>query len=229
MFSDEFIESLPEDRTKAAHRMCELFRENDDLNQQHDINDYESYIKALGQFQAFCETAGFTIKIPILRTSRVDNVESIRNFFNNIFTELDKQVANVILNTAKEQYLLKFGKIFCYEFTDGDLEKIQKSLDELRGMVVASSLFEGDHKARILSRLERLQAELHKRMSSLDRFWGLVGEAGVALGKFGTDSKPFVDRIKDIAEIIWRTQAKTEELPSDAPFPILEDKIDNPD
>jgi hypothetical protein len=30
-------------------------------------------------------------------------------------------------------------------------------------------------------------------MSNLDRLWGLIGEAGVALGKFGKDAKPLVD------------------------------------
>ena len=60
-------------------------------------------------------------------------------------------------------------------------------------------------------------------MSSLDRFWGLIGEAGVALGKFGQDAKPFVDRIREIAQIIWRTQARAEELPSGTPLPLLSD------
>ena len=60
-----------------------------------------------------------------------------------------------------------------------------------------------------------MQQELHKCMSDLDRFWGLVGDAGVVLGKFGTDAKALVDRIREIAGIVWRTQAFAEELPTD--------------
>jgi hypothetical protein len=90
-----------------------------------------------------------------------------------------------------------------------------------------SSLFEESHKQRLLKRLETLQRELHKKVSDLDKFWGLVGEAGVVLGKFGKDAKPIVDRIREIAGIVWRTQAHTEELPSDTPIPLLSDKSDD--
>jgi len=61
-------------------------------------------------------------------------------------------------------------------------------------------------------------------MSNVDKLWGLVGEAGVTLGKFGKDAKPIVDRIREITKITWRTQSNSEELPSDTPFPLLEDK-----
>jgi hypothetical protein len=55
----------------------------------------------------------------------------------------------------------------------------------------------------------------------LDRFYGLVGDAGVLLGKFGRDAKPFVDRIREIVEIVWRAQANAEELPSSVRSPSL--------
>jgi hypothetical protein len=61
-------------------------------------------------------------------------------------------------------------------------------------------------------------------MSDLDRFWGLIGDAGVVLGKLGNDAKPFVDRIKEIADIVWNTQSRAEELPSGTRPPLLEDR-----
>jgi hypothetical protein len=73
----------------------------------------------------------------------------------------------------------------------------------------------------LLSRLEKLQSELHKRVSDLDRFWGLVGDAGVVLGKLGTDAKPIVDRVREIAQITWKTQSRTEELPSNISNPMI--------
>ena len=81
--------------------------------------------------------------------------------------------------------------------------------------------FEPKHKSRVLHKLEMLQRELHRRMSSLDRLWGLIGEAGVVLGKLGTDAKPFVDRVREIAEITWAAQARAEELPSSASLPLI--------
>ena len=58
-------------------------------------------------------------------------------------------------------------------------------------------------------------------MADLDRLWGLVGDAGVAIGKFGKDAKPIVDRIREISDIVWRTQSRAEELPSDTPMELI--------
>ena len=69
--------------------------------------------------------------------------------------------------------------------------------------------------------LEKLQSELHKKMSNLDRFWGFWGEAGVMLGKFGEDAKPIFDRIREIVEIAWRTQSAAEELRTGLPLPMI--------
>ena len=65
---------------------------------------------------------------------------------------------------------------------------------------------------------------MHKKVSDLDRFWGLIGDAGVAPGKLGNDAKPIVDRIREIAGITWNTQSRAEELPSGTSFPQLENK-----
>lgn len=114
-----------------------------------------------------------------------------------------------------------FDNTFSYEFTDGDIDKVQKLLNELRDIISKSELFTADHQQRVLKRLERLQGELHKTISDLDRFWGLIGDAGIVIGKLGNDAKPIVDRIKEIADIVWRTQAKSEELPSGSSIPFL--------
>ncbi|MCX5890718.1 MAG: hypothetical protein NTY36_14925 [Deltaproteobacteria bacterium] len=122
---------------------------------------------------------------------------------------------------AREKFKIKFGTIFSYEFSEGDLIRIQTIINELREHIVDSELFDAKHKERILKKLEGLQMELHKKMSSLANFWDLMGDAGVALGKFGKDAKPFVDRVKEILQIIWRTQVRAEELPSATPLTLL--------
>lgn len=121
----------------------------------------------------------------------------------------------------KNKLAQTIGTGFFYEFSDGDLEKIQELVNDLRHHITKSEDFDPKHKQRLLRRLEAIQKEIHKKVSDLDRFWGLVGEIGVVTGKFGSDSKPIVDRIKEIAQIVWRTQARAEELPSGASFPLL--------
>ncbi len=90
-----------------------------------------------------------------------------------------------------------------------------------------SNFLEKNHRSRLLNRLEALQQELHKKQGNLDRFWGLVGEAGVAIGKFGDDAKPFVSRIKEVINIICRTQSNAEALPDGSKPALLEADIAN--
>jgi hypothetical protein len=47
------------------------------------------------------------------------------------------------------------------------------------------------------------------------------------MGKFGKDAKPLTDRIKEIMNIVWRTQARAEELENGAPNPFLKQNNDS--
>jgi hypothetical protein len=131
-----------------------------------------------------------------------------------------------LLDGQRNRFRVSLGSGFIYEFTQGDLDRIQVLINELRTLIRDSTLFDPAHQRRLLSRLEKLQTEMHKKVSDVDRFWGLVGDAGVALGKFGSDVKPMVDRVREIVDIVWRTQARAEELPSGTKPPLIEDKCD---
>lgn len=124
-------------------------------------------------------------------------------------------------NSLKNRLVQRLSGGFYYEFSEGDLSKIQSLINELREKISASTDFDPNHRQRLLKRLEAIQREIHKKVADMDRLWGLVGDAGVAMGKFGENAKPIVDRIKEIAEIVWRTQARAEELPSGSSFPLL--------
>jgi hypothetical protein len=116
----------------------------------------------------------------------------------------------------KRDFAVLLGAAFGYRLSHADIERVQELINELRDRIRAVEKLEEDHRRRLLGRLEDLQRELHRRLSNLDRFYGLVGEAGVLLGKFGRDAKPFVDRIREIIEIVWRAQANAEDLPASA-------------
>ena len=126
--------------------------------------------------------------------------------------------------TFRNRFRTSLDKGFNYEFSQGDLERVQVLINELRDLISKTERFDKDHQQRLLRRLEKLQSEMHKKVSDLDRFWGLVGDAGVVAGKLGKDAKPFVDRIRDIAAIVWRTQSRAEELPSGTQLPQLDNK-----
>jgi hypothetical protein len=222
MFDDAFIDNLPDDPDQAALFMCERFREIDsNILELEEADYYYEYAEAFGAMEAFLDILALPLSVPSLGNIKVANIRIIRNFYNEVREQIDKKSISLKVSHVSEKFKKRFGGMFFYQLSDGDLKRIQILINELRDLTTNSEIFDANHKERILRKLENLQMELHKKMSSLDKLWGLIGEAGVALGKFGKDAKPFVDRIKEIAQITWRTQARSEELPSGTTLPLL--------
>ncbi len=224
MFDEEFLEKLPNDPYKSALSMVEMFLAKVGRIPPFDtekLKHYDEFIEAYVAFEAFANAFRIANPKPALGHARIENIANIINFFNGMQKNLDAKVMDLNLSRARDKFKIKFGSVFAYQFSDGDLNRIQILLNELRDLIIESELYDAKHKERILNKLEGLQKALHKKMSSLAKFWDLMGEAGVALGKFGKDAKPFVDRIKEILQITWRTQVRAEELPSATPLPLL--------
>lgn len=149
---------------------------------------------------------------------------NLADFIRRALSLYNEQEIKLRFDAHRARFKASFGKGFLYEFSQGDLERLQNLINVTRTLIADARDLTDEHRQRLLRRLEKLQGELHKQVSDLDRFWGLVGDAGVVLGKLGSDAKPIVDRIREIADIIWSTQARAEELPSGMPPPLLGSK-----
>lgn len=223
MFTDQFIDNLPDDPHEAARALCREFLEyHSHLVYEEETGDdhYLSYIQAHAVFQALVENYELPVNIPPLGKDRRSNVEAAKQLASSVSDLAESAYVATTVRTAKLKFSTKIGRTFQYEFSEGDLDKSQKLLNEIRDLITKSSFFEETHKQRLLSRLERVQSELHKKVSDLDRFWGLIGDAGVVLGKFGNDAKPIFDRIRDLTMLVWATQSRAEGLASNCPPPL---------
>lgn len=203
------------------------------------IPQYDNLISLVGDFVATIDSESDfkEVAFPELPEIGYDNKVNVKNIIQYIV--ISKKLIQPLIDDAegykkKHQFLSIIeskkkdqNKGFFYEFTDGDLDRSQELINELRNEISGSELFEPEHKQRLLKRLEKVQSELHKKMSDVDRIWGLVGDAGIVIGKLGKDSKPIVDRIKELSQIAWRTQSHTEELPSGSNNPLLGSDADN--
>lgn len=227
---EEIISQIPENHNKGVKFLCEKYSTlngsgNKTVNVKLLLNP-EKYI----EFYTFTEAYLISINYPFDRIEISNNLitvsQDIGKFFTLLEKEIDEKLRTDLVEDSRNRFNTLFNNSFSYEFSQGDLERIQNLINELRVSISKSELFTADHRQRLLKRLEKLQGELHKKVSNLDRFWGLIGDAGVALGKFGNDAKPIVDRIREISEIVWRTQARSEELPSGATTPFLPNKTD---
>ena len=107
------------------------------------------------------------------------------------------------------------SKIELVECSDIDYEQIQVLTNELRNLIVSTTDLYDNHRSRILKRLEDFQKELNKKMSNLDSFWVFFGEAGVRLGEFGENVKPFTDCLRELAQIVLKAVDFQEALTGD--------------
>lgn len=145
----------------------------------------------------------------------------MHKFLSDLAESASAEISLTRIEEMRGRFRAELGAGFFYEFSQGDLDRVQELVNELRFEIAKNEDLESDHRERLMRRLEKLQTELHKKVSSLDRFWGLIGDGGVVFGKLGKDAKPMVDRIREIAEIVWQTQARTEELPSGTLPPLI--------
>ena len=143
--------------------------------------------------------------------------------FSNVRKSHDQTSTTLMTDRYRSLLSKIYSHSFAYEFTDGDVKRIQTLINELREKISEAKELGEEHRTRILNRLEKLQAELHKRISDLDRFWGLVGDAGTLMAKLGNDAKPMLDRIREIVTIVGSVHARANELPSNTPFKMLSD------
>ena len=95
-----------------------------------------------------------------------------------------------------------FSRVSVYEFSENDFKRVHELVRELRDLIRGSSLISDEHKRRLLRRLEAMHAELHKKTSDIDRVWGFIGEAGIAMRKFGEDLAPISERVLELGGLV---------------------------
>jgi hypothetical protein len=225
-YDEAVVDRVRNDPLKELPRICEeamqAVQPSGGWNARSHAILVEAYAFLMSLDDAGLVPGGFAGKGTIQVVGNHSNEgQQIAALLGALATKFRQQTETLQFESIKAQYAAALGKAFSFEFSQGDLDRVQALINELRKLLTETPGFEDSHRRRLLLRLERLQAELHKRMSDLDHFWGLVGDAGVALGKLGENAKPLVDRFAEIVNIVWRTQAKAEELPSGASLPQL--------
>ncbi|MFZ1425877.1 MAG: hypothetical protein WAS21_03795 [Geminicoccaceae bacterium] len=243
MYEPEFdliVEELPADTDNAVHKLLSEYDRY--MNDDSRIDEEDHYgilfrfytilysILDNEQEQSFAFENSHNLRdsmgYPIISTLNFDEeIGNIVSFIVERFKEVKrtklKRLSERDFKSSVRRTKAKISKAPAYHFNDQEITEIQRLINELRIYLTDSDLFEDAHRRRLLQRLEGLQVELHKKMSDLDRFWGLLGDAGVALGKFGTDAKPIVDRIRELTGIIWKAQARAEGIESSGGPPLL--------
>lgn len=231
IFSDtKLIESMNETPESAIVDIIDIAHKlvNEELskNKKWSKSEYNILIETIALIGALIESNGFDAKLFVstLSGNAQQDCQKMLEYINGIKHAFFVKAEKIKIEQYKNQYKSVLKSSFAYEFSQDDIDRIQTLINEIRKHITGMDNLSDDHKTRLLKRLEKLQSELHKRLSDLDKFWGIVIDAGVILNKLGKSAtKPIVDGIKEISQIVWSAQTRAEGLPSNSAYPLLND------
>ncbi|KQN54625.1 hypothetical protein ASE98_16805 [Pseudomonas sp. Leaf48] len=223
----EILDQVRDDPLAGAIAACEFVESSLEPDSAWQPDDEELLFEIYGLISTLhdAKRIEYIASEPDINAAFPHSCGYLSRFMNDVKEQLESNHRSLTkkrkFEQLKKHFSLTINDAFGYEFTDGDLKRIQQLLNELREMISANTELDADHKQRLLKRLEEMQREMHKKISDLGRFYSFVGEAGVMLGKLGKDAKPLVDRMRELAGIAWNAQARAEELPSGSDLPML--------
>lgn len=171
----------------------------------HNINKI-NYYDAVDTYSAlieFCNIYG--IDCNFLQNNKPNSPADILRFLNEFYLDI------VYKNTT-----LHYNDIFSkkvYSLSDNEYATIQQNINTLRDKINNSKDFTDEHRDRLLKKLEELQKEIHKKMSSYDKILGNVVSIGHTLGRTTKEAEPFIHEVKEILKIIFKSKETTENLP----------------
>jgi hypothetical protein len=125
MFDEPFIDGLPDNPALAGKKICDAllsFYRNDSGMDAH----YEEYLQALALLEAFAQARGINVQFPSLSSNITDNIAKIVRFFSDTRGLFDQIFTDGVFEGYKVAFDRKFGKGFFYDFSDGDLKRIQE-------------------------------------------------------------------------------------------------------
>jgi hypothetical protein len=211
ILEDDFFESLSEDTIKASRAIIQRYEEwQEKYSDYYDLDEesYKDMLDFYGFIKSFIEIHQLQIEVAIKpdldRKLDYDSVKNVVNNLLSIITNRDRQ--NVFSKAYKYYSSLIPG--YTYEFLDSDFNRLQELINEIRTLTKESDKLDEGYRRRLERRIKKVQAEFNKKMASLDVFWGMLGESGVALGKFDENIKPLTIRIAEILRIVFRTEGR---------------------
>lgn len=223
LFDDEYIKELTESETIVGIK--KIRNRYNSISQQRGYLHHDLYIEAYTCLKVFMESRGVPFNYSFNITG--DKEQNVKHVIE-LFDHVEEEIVTSDVCSLQERLTLKFSKQlgsgFFYEFSQGDLDRIQNLINDLRGLITETKKLEDDHKRRLFKRLEKLQSELHKKVSDLDLCWGIIMDFGTVIHKLGEDCKPFADRVREIVEVVWSAQNRALDLPSNLPLRLPGEK-----
>jgi hypothetical protein len=205
-FPPKMLNGLASDNMEGLAALCVEF-ERFDGHARQSPEHHNDYVEALSILRGFAMARDAKMApFPEIGPQKHQNISNIVAYFSQLRSvvraELTSRYSKGYFETKTEEYMALFSKTLVYEFSETDYKRIQDLVSELRELIRSSTLISDEHKRRLLRRLEAMHGELHKKTNDIDRFWGFIGEAGIAMRKFGEDLAPISERVLELGGIV---------------------------
>jgi hypothetical protein len=219
-FDEDFVKSLPDDWNHAALKIKErlyLYLKTLHPNEQHvAVAQLRILLKVLAK------KGKHSFEVPELSGQSGPDLNIIKQLVDDMARQAEKQIQRQAkeaeLKYYENAYETSLENALYFEFSEGELKRIQVLIGELRNLIPKSEEIEEKHKQQLLRKLEKFQSEVGKKVSDLDRALGFLIEAGLAIGRTEKNARPIYDILCKLGSIIGSTYTRAYVLPSD--FPI---------
>ena len=110
--------------------------------------------------------------------------------------------------SLEEHFAALLDENLGYNLPEQQLTQLRRLVSELQEKILAVNALPDHRRDRLLKRLEKLQQELHSKLSSLDRLYGTTMEVLVVAQTLGDKSKAMLDLAGKVFAIIWALHSR---------------------
>jgi len=161
IFDEEFLEYLKNNPLEGTIRLVRIVRENlrEDEREWHE-SDYLTFLEAYALVVEIVESQLLPIPSPsfVIRGNMNDDCMHINQYLNALEEYCTSEASKLKVGSLRTHFKAFLGSGFSYEFSQGDLERVQVLVNQVRDLISQSHGLEKDHQRRLLARLEKLQA-----------------------------------------------------------------------
>lgn len=226
-FSKEFVSGLPADPYEAYRLICRQFYqwEASLMSSTGSEDHYATYLDIYGFLSAYLEISPIPVRLmpPSFRPSK--DISALQNAFEAIVEHVEDNIRinqlKDIYARAREYYPSLIPHGFAYQFSEHALNQTRSLLKDLRYLVNSHPDMETGLKSRMIMKVDRILETLDTRVSSLDAFWGLLGESGIVVAKLFEDADSIYEKVRQIMAVVVQVQNEADGVLENSLNPFL--------
>jgi len=211
MFTQEFRAGLSKNPVKTSVALCEkLFNEFTHLSDEPDVDEFIRFEKGRDFIFHYLkennlDTRYLTGSIGIFSSI----TEKIFKLHRQI-SETHHYLEDILIHEYPDPELLlkrDFETGILQILNSGQKKSLQEHTNKLNELIPQIISPDNGQQDRLLYKLKKLQQELLKKKTNLDKFWSFIGEAFQSIEISGKDTGPFAETLNIITKIIREAQS----------------------